>query len=317
MAGKSGSQTMQVHSRSISLPARLNPNFVHIEAELNKFKTWELSSSSSSSASTVIPSGFKSIQAGLISLVELYNSIEEILIHSPATQQALHKHKHVKLVEAALDRSVGLLDACGNTRELISNMKDQLQELQSALRRRVGLGGDYSSMECKIHAYTSFRKKSKIDIAKCIRELKRMDSNIIESFNSIVDSDHEQMLMVNNVLRESSAITISIFRSILLFLSMPVMKTKPSSSSGWSLIRKLIPSASSDQQIFNEVGSVDIALCNLHRKIQKSDAKIDVQMAFRRLEILDATTKDLETRLDCLFRRLIQNRVTLLNIRTC
>ncbi|KAK3224440.1 hypothetical protein Dsin_011465 [Dipteronia sinensis] len=154
---KSGLQTMQVHSRSISLPARLNPNSVHIEAELNKFKTWE--SSSSSSASTTSPSGFESIQAGLIRLAELYNGIEEILIHSPTTQQALHKQKHVKSVVEALDRSVGLLDPCGNTRELISNMKDQLQELQSALRRRVGLGGDYSSMECKIHAYTSFRKK--------------------------------------------------------------------------------------------------------------------------------------------------------------
>ncbi|KAK4843527.1 hypothetical protein QYF36_009280 [Acer negundo] len=201
-------------------------------------------------------------------------------------------------------------------------MKDQLQELQSALRRRVGLGGDYSSMECKIHAYMSFRKKSKKDITKCLRELKRIDSNIIESFNSIVDSDHEQMLTVNNVLRESSGITISIFRSILLFLSMPVMKkTKSSSSSGWSLIRKLIPAAASSdqtsQQIFNEVGSVDIALRNLHRKIRKSDVKIDVQMASRRLEMLDATIKDLETRLDCLFRRLIQNRVTLLNILTC
>ncbi|KAK0606208.1 hypothetical protein LWI29_035206 [Acer saccharum] len=324
MAGKSGSQTMQVHSRSVSLPARLNPNSAHIEAELNKFKTWESSSSSSSAAaaSKTIPSGFASIQAGLIRLAELYNSIEEILIHSPTTQQALHKQNHVKLVEEALDRSVGLLDACGNTRDLISNMKDQLQELQSALRRRVGLGGDYSSMECKIHAYTSFRKKSKKDIAKCLRELKRIDSNIIESFNSIVDSDHEQMLMVTNVLRESSAITISIFRSILLFLSMPVMKkTKSSNSSGWSLIRKLIPAAASSdqtsQQISNEVGSVDIALCNLHRKIRKSDVKIDVQMASRRLETLDATIKDLETRLDCLFRRLIQNRVTLLNILTC
>ncbi|KAK4844240.1 hypothetical protein QYF36_017966 [Acer negundo] len=50
MASKSGSQTMQVHSRSISLPARLNPNSAHIEAELNKFKTWEEEESSSAAA---------------------------------------------------------------------------------------------------------------------------------------------------------------------------------------------------------------------------------------------------------------------------
>ncbi|KAL5819019.1 hypothetical protein ACOSQ4_022861 [Xanthoceras sorbifolium] len=294
MAGKSGVQTMQVHCRSISLPARLHPNSLNIEAELNKLRTCEESSS-----------GAESIQTGLIRLTELYNSIEDI-INFPTTEQALHKQKHVKLVEEALDRSVGLLDACGNARELVSNMKEQVQELQSALRRRAG--GNYSSTESKIHAYTSFRKKSKKDIAKCLRELKRIDSNMIESC-TMVDSDHEQMFMVSNVLRESSAITTSIFRSILLFLSMPAaMKTR---ASGWSLIRKLIPATSErSQQIFNEVDSVDVALHNLHGQIQKSDAKIDVQIALRTLETFDATIRDLETRLDSLFRRLIQNRVS-------
>ncbi|KAL5819017.1 hypothetical protein ACOSQ4_022859 [Xanthoceras sorbifolium] len=300
MAGKSGLQTMQVHCRSISLPARLHPNSLNIEAELIKLRTREESSSS----------GAESIQTGLIRLVELYNSIED-LINSPTTQQALQKQKQVKFVEEALDKSVGLLDACGNARELVSNMKDQVQELQSALRRRVG--GDYSSTESKIHDYMSFRKKSKKDKAKCLRELKRID-NMIESC-TMVDSDHEQMFMVSNVLRESSAITTSIFRLILLFLSMSApMKTK---TSGWSFIRKLIPAASErSQQIFNEVGSVDVALHNLHGQIRKSDAKIDVQIALKTLETFDATIRNLETGLDSLFRRLIQNRVSLLNILT-
>ncbi|KAL5754338.1 hypothetical protein ACOSP7_022558 [Xanthoceras sorbifolium] len=190
-------------------------------------------------------------------------------------------------------------------------MKDQVQELQSALRRRVG--GDYSSTESKIHDYMSFRKKWKKDKAKCLRELKRID-NMIESC-TMVDSDHEQMFMVSNVLRESSAITTSIFRLILLFLSMSApMKTK---TSGWSFIRKLIPAASErSQQIFNEVGSVDVALHNLHGQIRKSDAKIDVQIALKTLETFDATIRNLETGLDSLFRRLIQNRVSLLNILT-
>ncbi|KAK0603555.1 hypothetical protein LWI29_006214 [Acer saccharum] len=314
MAGKFGLQSVQVHSRSISLPARLmHLNSLNIiEAEFDKLRTREQYSSSS---------GGESAGSGLIRLAELYNSINEDVITSPSIQRALHKQQHVKLVEESLDRSVELLDACGNARELILNIKDQLQELQSALRRRVvGVGGDYSSMECKIHAYTSFRKKSKKDIAKCLRELKRIDNNIIidQSFNSnmVADLEHEQLVVV---LRESSALTVSIFRSILSFLSMPdQMKTK-AGGGGWSLIRKLIPAAASErshQEIFNEVGNVDIALHCLHRQIRKSDAKIDVQITLMKLEKLDVCIRDVESGLDCLFRRLIQNRVSLLNILT-
>ncbi|KAK2656889.1 hypothetical protein Ddye_009941 [Dipteronia dyeriana] len=309
MAGKFGLQSVQVHSRSISLPARLmHLNSLNIiEAEFDKLRTCEQYSSSS---------GGKSVGSGLIRLAQLYNSINEHVITSPCIQRALHKQQ-VKLVEDALDRSVELLDACGNARELILNIKDQLQELQSALRRRVvGVGGDYSSMEYKIHAYTSFRKKLKTDIAKCLRELKRIDKNIIidQSFNSnmVADLEHEQLVVV---LRESSDLTVSIFRSILSFLSMPdQMKTK-ASGGGWSLIRKLIPAAASErsQEIFNEVGSVDIALHCLHRQIRKGDAKIDVQIVLMRLEKRDVCIRDVESGLDCLFRKLIQNRVSLLN----
>ncbi|KAL5819020.1 hypothetical protein ACOSQ4_022862 [Xanthoceras sorbifolium] len=300
MVGKFALQSVQVHCRSISLPARLHPNSLNnIEAELNKLiRTHEESLS--------------------LLLVELYNSIEDLIIGSPCTQQSLHNKKHVRLVEEALDRSVELLDACGNARELVSNMKDQVQELESALRRRVG-GGDYSSMEIKIHAYMSFRKKSKKDIAKCLRELKRIDINIIETF-SLIDSDYHQQL----VLRESSALTVSIFRSILLFLSMPDMKPK-GSGHGWSLIRKLMIPVASDHEIrsqqeinFNEVGSVDFALYRLHRQIRKDDAKIiiDMKLPLKRLGRLDVCIRDVESGLDNLFRRLIQNRVSLLNILT-
>ncbi|KAL5821069.1 hypothetical protein ACOSQ3_022951 [Xanthoceras sorbifolium] len=263
MVGKFALQSVQVHSRSISLPASLHPNSLNnIDTELNKLiRTREESSSSGAGG-------------------RLYDSIDDLIICSPCIQQALHKQKHEKFT---LDRSVGLLAACGNTRELVSNMKDRLS-------------------------------KSKKDIAKCLRELKRVDINIVESYTMVLDLDHEQMFMMTNLLRGSSVIIISIFQSILLFKSMPVLNTK---ARGWSLIRKLIPAATvTSQEIFNEAGSVDIALYFLYGQIRKSDAKISVQIARRRLETLDVRIKDLETGWDCLFRRLIQNRVILLNIPT-
>ncbi|XP_024036151.1 uncharacterized protein LOC18036235 [Citrus clementina] len=268
MASTSAVQIMQVPQRSISLPAsaRLHPNVLKVEGELNKFKTWESSFSSSSS-----------IQNGLTGLAELYNCIEE-LIQSPCTQKALRNQQHKKLVEEALDTSIGLLDACSNARELILMMKEQAQDVQSALRRRVG----DSSMDSNVHAYISFRRKSKKNIAKCLRALKKAESNGIKSSSDMLDGNDQHLSMVINVLR------------------------------------KLMPVASKGgQEIFNEVGNVDAALFLLHGQILKNnDAKFDVQIAHRRLETLGSCIKGVDSRLDCLFRRLIQNRVSLLNVLT-
>ncbi|KAJ4714086.1 DUF241 domain protein [Melia azedarach] len=300
---ESTSENMQLPVRSISLPARLvNPNFLKIEAELNKLKTCESSSPSAATAEA------EAAAYGLNRLAELYNCIEEF-IHSPCTQQSLGNQQHKTLVEQALDTSVGLLDACSNSRDLILIMKEQLQELQSALRRR----GGNSSLERNIHAYISFRKKSRKDIAKCLKKLKGIETTM-GSFPA-VDVVDQHLSMVIQVLRESSASTISIFRSILLFLSMPPeMKAKVG---GWNLVRKLIPSKKLSQEVFNEVGNVDTAICSLHGQIRDNVvAKFDVQMILNRLDTLDFGFNDIETGLDCLFRRLIQNRVSLLNMLT-
>ncbi|GLT30276.1 hypothetical protein SLA2020_050840 [Shorea laevis] len=283
--------SVNFHIRSISLPSRFQSNC--IEAELKKLQTFDSSSASDT------------IQTGFTRLAELYNSVEE-LIRSPLTQQALHRQRHAELVEVALDGSVGMLDACTAARDIILTMKEKVEDLQSALRRR---GGD-SSIENNIHAYISFRKRMKKEISKNLRTLKRLESNITVSL-PIVDADYH-LLMVVKALRESSAITISSFRSLLLFFSMPVMKTKPG-----GFFFKLIPAAAEKGQKFlSEVGMTDIAFCNLRGKIRKGDSKIDVQMELSRLETIYDKMKGFESGLDCLFRSLIRHRVSLLNILT-
>ncbi|KAA8532049.1 hypothetical protein F0562_006809 [Nyssa sinensis] len=289
MAGSSASLALQYHVRSISLPSRLHPSSTKIETELNKLTNWAISS-----ASTIVPLTADTIRTGLVGLAELYNYVEE-LVNSPLNQQALLQHQHRILVEEALQ--VGLLDSCGVAKDLLLMMKEHVQDLQSALRRKVG----DLSIGSNISAYICFRKKLiKKDIPKSLRALKQIESKIGSSTR--LDENHH-LSMVIGMLRKVIAITISVFRAFLLFLSDSNSKAKPS---GWSLISKLMLTRSvaseRGQKIFNEVGRVDSTLHSLRGCIQSNDAKVDVQMAHRRLQTLDASIESLEAGLDRLFR---------------
>ncbi|KAM5546934.1 hypothetical protein ABKV19_001457 [Rosa sericea] len=277
--------------RSISLPSRLNPISQKIESELNKLRTCKSSS----------PLGSESLLISLSGLAELFNSIEE-LVRSQLTQQALSHQQCKSLVEETLDKSIWLLDSCGNARDLLLTMKQQVQDLQSSLRRR------NSSIDSSVHAYLCFRKKEKKNVANSLRELKKMESKF-GCFLHMLDVDYN-VLIVIKLLRELSAVTISMFQSLFVFLSMPV-------TTRWSLVSKLkavtfATASEKDQKVYNEVGTVDVALCSLH----KSDAKTDVKMVQLRLETLDCSITGLEAGLERLFRCLLQHRVSLLNLLT-
>nr|XP_016494575.1 PREDICTED: uncharacterized protein LOC107813783 [Nicotiana tabacum] len=290
------------HVRSISFPSRSQPEYLKVEIELNRLKTWE----SSSISSTATPLSLNTIQEGIVGLAELYNCVKDLL-ESPTTQQALLKHQTGRLVEEALESSVGLIDSCGTTRELVLMMKEQVQDLQSALRRKVG---DSSTQNC-FDAYISFRKKVKKDIAKNLKTLKQIVENKIES-SPQVDSD-QSLSKLSAVLREVSALTISVLRSQLSFLSAPASNAK---KNGWSLISKMLVTKSAvkgDENTINEVECVDFSL---YSKIHSNDFKVDVPMIQKKLQILNAGLQSLEAGIDRLSRLLIRNRVCLLNILT-
>ncbi|KAJ7953205.1 DUF241 domain protein [Quillaja saponaria] len=288
--------------RSISLPSRIHPSSQRFEAVLNHLKALHLQSVSSTNHF-----GADAIQNGLVGLAELYNCMEE-LIQSPNTQQALLHYHNGKLVEEALYGSVTLLDACGSARDLLLTLKEHVQSLHSALRRRQG----DSSIESSIAGFGSFRKKVKKDIAKQLTALKLMQSTVNSSYPLDLD---QNLFCLMKVLREVTTVTISIFCSLLLFLSMPEMKTK-----GSSLISKLKPlrlfSSEKEHKIANEIGSVNIPLYSLIGSVKNSEAKAEVQGAQTMLETLNLSIDGLEASLDNLFRCLVQNRVSFLNMLT-
>lgn len=253
------------HLRSISMPSRTQPLALQVEEELHKLKTCVASSSLTS----------QMMGNALRGLGDFYTCIEEIL-HLPHNQQALTHLPQKRWVEEELDGSLRLLDLCGATRDSLVTMKEHIQDLQSALRRR----GD-AAIQSKMHAYIHFGKKAQKDLKNCLRSLKQTDNKPVSSSVGSMDSE---LLMVVQVLTEAKEINISLLKSILSNLFMARSRPK---ASRWSFLSKA-----------------------LHKKQVGCEEHEDTS----HLEALEVTIGDLETGLECLFRRLVQNRVSLLNI---
>ena len=106
------------------------------------------------------------------------------------TQQALSFHRHDEWIDGVLDGSLRLIDGCGILREVMSQIKERVRELQSALRRRKG----DSRAENSITKYACFRKKVKKDAKKLMAELKQIDKQIGGS--PLLGLDHHVSLVI-------------------------------------------------------------------------------------------------------------------------
>ncbi|KAJ6774722.1 BPS1-LIKE PROTEIN [Salix purpurea] len=139
--------------------------------------------------------------------------------------------------------------------------------------------------------------------------------NIFEGSLLLNPSDHLLSAIVR-VLSEASLITVSIFTSLLLFLSVPMLKPRPSK---WYLVSKLVHKGvlpcEGQQENLNELESVDAALANLVVPSSGKDFEArEIHSVQQRLEILHASIEEVENELDSLFRHFIHARVSLLNI---
>ncbi|OVA10892.1 Protein of unknown function DUF241 [Macleaya cordata] len=256
------SNKIAFHARSISLPTRSHPLTLAVEEQLCRLRSSEFASSSS-------------LCHNLAGLKDLYECVEDFL--------QLESIQQAKSVEGVLDGSIMLLDVCGIIRDVLSQMKQCVQDLQSSIRRRTN----------DIAAYMTSRKKVTKVIHKCLADLKK------------VDSKNNDLVAEISVLREVEATTLAIFESLLSFVSGP-------KQSNWSLVSKLMPTkrvAHKGHEETNEVMKVDMALKAIitHKSIEVNDVQ-------KTLEALEMSLQDLEDGLESIFRCLIKNRVSLLNI---
>ncbi|RZC67857.1 hypothetical protein C5167_011555 [Papaver somniferum] len=235
------------HARSISLPTESHPLTLAVEEQLCRLRSSELATSSSS------------ISSNLACLKDLYECVEDFL----STHDG-------KCLDAVLDGSIMLLDVCSTVKDVLSQMKQSVQDLQSSIRRHSN----------EVDTYMSSRKKVTKVIRKCLADLKRTATKK----NDV------------SLLKEVEDTTLAVLVSILSFVSEPKQNK--------SMISKLMPTKGAAQQI-SEVMKIDIAL--------KSKG-IEVKDVQKPLEAVEMNLQDLEVGLESVFRCLIKNRVSLLNI---
>lgn len=163
-----------------------------------------------------------------------------------------------------------LLDICGSVRDVVSQVKEHVRDVQSAQRRRKG---GFTIDE-------SILKKLKKDAKRSVADLKQID-HIYSSKPLNLDPCLSSVI---RVIREVSEVSITVFGLPLSFFSMSL--SKPKSATRWSIVTKFIQKGvegSKDQP----------QIC---------------------VDVLDCNIEGIENCLECMFRRLIKTRASLLNI---
>ncbi|CAN0845490.1 hypothetical protein LINGRAHAP2_LOCUS4140 [Linum grandiflorum] len=210
-----------------------------------------------------------SICQKLNGLQDVYDCVDK-LIQLPSTQQAMIHYQN-----ELLDGSLRLLDMCNTAKDSLSQMKESVSELQSAIRRRQG------DLVAETKRYLNSRKVVKKTIQRALK------ANNIDAIG---------------MLREAESIVFEVLNNLLSFISQSNSK-----ASSWSLVSKLIAANKNETQVSansNEFAEVDACL-----KTSKSSEEIQAQ-----LKNLQPCIQDLEEGVESLFRCLIKTRASILNV---
>ncbi|PON61500.1 hypothetical protein TorRG33x02_281480, partial [Trema orientale] len=276
------------HVRSNSLPSRQHPLVPEFDEQLCRLRSSEAASSSTSIASK------------LSGLQDLHDCVEKLLL-LPLNQQALSKEQNEKRVEVLLDGSLKLLDLCNTVKDALQQTKESTLELQSILRRR--RGGEMS-LSSELKKFLASRKVVKKALHKAMENRCNLGSLKKE----------QETIEIVSMLREVESSTLTVFESLISFISGQKSQSKPS---GWSVVTKMMNTkrvACEDVKESNEFANVDAALNLLiSQKVKKLDNTLE-DKAHNQLQNLELCIQDLEEGFEGLYRRLIKTRVSLLNI---
>ncbi|EOX97490.1 hypothetical protein SCA6_006041 [Theobroma cacao] len=281
------------HARCISLPSRSHPTVPRIEELLCRLRPVNITSLSLSE-----------IDCKLSGLRDLLDSFDKFLL-LPQTQQAFSRECNEKWADELLDGLLLLLDVCDTAKDVLSQAKEHVQDLQSMLRRR---RADEFEIAKEVGEYLGSRKKAKKLIHKVLKDLKTKRTC------SPSDKGNDTLAMAN-MARQIQGVTLTTLQSLLFYVS----GLKPQSKlSSWALVSNLMRSkhvACIEEAVeSNEFEKVDAALQILFGHKTKKSSNVRIKNVQTDLGKLELSVEDLEQELECLHRGLIKARVSLLNI---
>ncbi|KAK6793087.1 hypothetical protein RDI58_012168 [Solanum bulbocastanum] len=221
-------------------------------------------------------------------LRDLHDSANDLL-HSSMIKREIEHQGQEKWVHDVSETSLRMLEVCTTTKDVLLLVKDHLHDLKSTFRR-ISVGDD-NKFTVSFHCQ---RKKLKKEILKRLHSLKGMKLSMGSDQSS---ESKNNLMVVVNMLREVKVATMSIVESLTSLMLMPSPNNKKLNK-GYFFGSKLMR-------------------VNSFSSWEKCDA-MTLQCMNKRLEAVEIVIADvLEGELECIIRRLIRTRVSLLNILTC
>ncbi|KAH7853090.1 hypothetical protein Vadar_033106 [Vaccinium darrowii] len=172
------------------------------------------------------------------------------------------------------------------------------QNLLSILRRRRDTD--------EFSGYFTSRKKAKKEIKKSLKDLK----SIKRKTHTIAFDKSPGILEILRWLDKVEDTAIGVLEYLLSYMAGTKMESR---LSGFSLVSKLMrwTTVSSREEETNAFEKFD---ATLHALTINKKSKIDAEILQNQLEEMELSIQDMEDGLQCLLRRLIKTRVSLLNI---
>ncbi|CAL5000652.1 unnamed protein product [Urochloa decumbens] len=202
-------------------------------------------------------------------------------------------------VDAELEASVALLDACAAARDALGAMRACALTAEAAVRRRDGAAADRAARACA--------RLAKRACADARRQRRRAGGSRPSS------SEHKAADGGAHALQEARRLTMSVLERVAAALSRRVAvagggATQP--ANGWSTCVA---------RAFRKSARVacEATLPSLPSKDDTQDGGEAALRVQREMRALGDTIQQLEDGLELLFRRLVQCRVFLLNMHSC
>ncbi|CAA0828708.1 Arabidopsis protein of unknown function (DUF241 [Striga hermonthica] len=247
-------------------------------------------------------SSLSSIAKKLHNLESLYDCVDNLLL-LPHTNQIFTRQRHEKWVEQILDGYLGLVDACATAKDFISQSKEYISNLLSVLRRKRGSED--------LTEFISSRKTIKKQIQKSLRKIESYKKN--SSVLKTGEKDQETIAIIS-VLREAESITLDLIEELLSSVSRSKDGLRISK---WSLVSKVMGSRKvlchEHKSSMLEFEDLDAWLSRFVSKCETGSKIEELKQQLREMELVITV---IEEKLECLFKRLIKSRVSLLNMQS-